>query len=432
MYECETVSSPFILGTFVPRIYLPYAMSEDDRAHALAHERAHIARGDHLLKPLGFLLLAVYWFQPLLWVAYILFCRDIEFACDEKVIRMLSQDERRSYSRALLGAAVDRRRVAMCPLAFGEVDVEARVKGIAKYKKPVIASVVIAVIVCGLLGWWMVTDPPAPSEATMEGAYVGVIYEDGKVSEVNSLLVEEGNRLSLHTASGVPLQMVIERIDTEDMCVSVRFTQGGQSGRNVQVYMDETTTVDTDRDGGKVDLKLVLPVTALTPDEENITETVYISGDTVLTVYGGQFCLQQGEESVIGTCEKTDGTLTLTQDARLTEYVFRAEGDGWRYDADASYRHKRSTAITLSDDTAFTFAYTCEMTLVNQHYRFKMLNAKGERVYESYSSFGVRPVCAMDGELVEITTRSPAANPKTQTIWVDMTTGELFPKHGGF
>ena len=134
VYECETVSSPFILGVFVPRIYLPYDMTDGDRAHALAHECAHIARGDHLLKPLGFLLLSVYWFQPLLWVAYILLCRDIEFACDEKVIKMLSLEERKSYSRALLCAAVDRRRVVMCPLAFGEVGVEARVKGIAKYK----------------------------------------------------------------------------------------------------------------------------------------------------------------------------------------------------------------------------------------------------------------------------------------------------------
>ncbi len=430
VYECETVASPFILGVFAPRIYLPYDMTDDDRTHALAHERAHIARGDHLLKPLGFLLLSVYWFQPLLWVAYILFCRDIEFACDEKVIKMLSQEERKSYSRALLCASVNRRRVAMCPLAFGEVGVEARIKGIAKYKKPLIVSVVFAAVACGIYSLWMMTDPPAPAGTTLEGAYVNVTYEDKHVADADALLVEEGNRLSLRTASGMPLQMVIEHVDADDMRVSVRFSQSGKDGRRVDVYANQPTSVETGKDDGEVILQLQLPVTELIPDKKNITETVYISGDTLLTLYDKQYCLQAGEERVIGTYEKTDDTLTLTQDAHMTEYVFRADDDGWRYDDDMSYRHKRSTAITLADETAFTFAYTCEMTLVNQHYRFKMLNAKGERVYESYSSFGIRPVFAIEDGLIRIETSAPASNPRPQTVWLNMTTGELLPKHG--
>ncbi len=431
VYECETVASPFILGVFAPHIYLPYDMTDDDRAYALAHERAHIARGDHLLKPLSFLLLSVYWFQPLLWVAYIVFCRDIEFACDEKVIKLLSQEERKSYSRALLCASVDRRHVALCPLAFGEVGVEARIKGIAKYKKPLIVSVVIAAIGCGIVSLWMVTDPPAPVGTTLEDAYVCVDYEDEAVSDADALLVEEGNRLSLRTASGMPLQMVIEHVDAEDMRVSVRFLQGGQQGRRVDVYANQPTSVETDKDDGKATLQLQLPVTELIPDKKNITETVYVSGDTVLTLYGEQYCLQAGEDRVIGKYEKTDDTLTLTQDARLTEYAFRVDGDGWRYDAGASYRHKRSTALVLSDDTAFTFAYTCEMTLVNQHYQFRMLNANGEQVYESYSSFGVRPVFTIEDGVIRIETSAPASNPKPQTVWLNMTTGELLPGHGG-
>ena len=136
IFQCETVHSPFVLGIIKPRIYLPYTMDGQNLIHVIAHERSHIRRKDHWWKPLGFLLLTVYWFNPLMWVAYILLCRDIELACDEKVIAELGSEQRADYSQALVACSVKRFHVAACPLAFGEVGVKERVRSVMNYKKP--------------------------------------------------------------------------------------------------------------------------------------------------------------------------------------------------------------------------------------------------------------------------------------------------------
>ncbi len=136
IWQCEQVESPFVLGIIKPRIYLPYQISDSDMDNVIAHEQAHIHRKDHWWKPIGFLLLAVHWFNPVMWVAYILLCRDIEAACDEKVIKHMEKDEMRAYSTALLHCSVHRRRIAACPLAFGEVGVKERIKRVMNYKKP--------------------------------------------------------------------------------------------------------------------------------------------------------------------------------------------------------------------------------------------------------------------------------------------------------
>lgn len=121
IFQSEAVASPFVLGILRPKIYLPFGMGERDMSHVLAHEDAHIRRRDHWWKPLGFLLLAVHWFNPLLWLAYLLLCRDIELACDERVVRSLGDEQRADYSQALLACTVPHRLIAACPLAFGEV-----------------------------------------------------------------------------------------------------------------------------------------------------------------------------------------------------------------------------------------------------------------------------------------------------------------------
>ena len=127
LFQCETVSSPFVLGIMKPKIYLPYGMDDQNLSHVIAHEQAHIRRKDHWWKPLGFLLLTIHWFNPLMWVAYILLCKDIEMACDEKVIAELGNEQRADYTQALVACAVNRRMIAACPLAFGEVGVKDRV-----------------------------------------------------------------------------------------------------------------------------------------------------------------------------------------------------------------------------------------------------------------------------------------------------------------
>ena len=159
IYQSEYVDSPFVLGFFRPRIYLPFRMDEQDMAHVLAHEQAHICRKDHWWKPLGFLLLTLYWFNPLLWLGYILLCRDIELACDEKVIKLLGNHQQADYAQALLSCSIRRRSIAACPLAFGEVGVKERVKSIMKYKKPAFWIIIVAIVICAVVAVCFLTDP---------------------------------------------------------------------------------------------------------------------------------------------------------------------------------------------------------------------------------------------------------------------------------
>jgi len=159
VYESENVSSPFILGVIRPRIYLPFNVRSTDAEHVIAHEQAHIRRKDHLWKPIGYLLLAVHWFNPLVWLGYVLLCRDIELACDEKVVKNLDFDQRADYSQALLNCSVNRRMIAACPLAFGEVGVKDRVKSVLNYKKPAFWIIIIAIIASVIVAVCFLTDP---------------------------------------------------------------------------------------------------------------------------------------------------------------------------------------------------------------------------------------------------------------------------------
>ena len=165
IYVCDEVPSPFILGIVRPRIYLPSALDEAQRGSVLSHERAHLARRDHWWKPLGFALLAVYWFNPLLWLAYTLLCRDIELACDERVLRGMDAGQVKDYSSALLACSVPRRMLAACPLAFGEVGVGARVKNALRYKKPAFWVVAASVIVCIVVAVCFLTNPRTDTDA---------------------------------------------------------------------------------------------------------------------------------------------------------------------------------------------------------------------------------------------------------------------------
>ena len=159
IYQSENVCSPFVLGIIRPKIYLPYHMDKREMDHVIAHEQTHIRRRDHWWKPLGFLLLTVHWFNPLLWLGYILLCRDIELACDEKVIREMGSEQRADYTQALVSCSVSRRSIAACPLAFGEVGVKTRVKSVMNYKKPAFWIVLASVVVCAVAAVCFLTDP---------------------------------------------------------------------------------------------------------------------------------------------------------------------------------------------------------------------------------------------------------------------------------
>lgn len=166
IWVCDGVTSPFILGVFRPRIYLPSGLSGSSRAYVIAHEKSHLCCKDHLWKPFAFCLLAMYWFDPLVWAAYWLACRDIEFACDERVIRALKLPERKAYASALLACSDGRKRVLVCPVAFGETAVVQRIRSVLNYKRPSFWAILVAVILILALAIGFLTVPNSePKEA---------------------------------------------------------------------------------------------------------------------------------------------------------------------------------------------------------------------------------------------------------------------------
>lgn len=196
IFQSDNVPSPFVLGIIKPRIYLPFRLDGQVLEHVVAHEQAHIHRRDHWWKPLGFLLLTIHWFNPLMWLAYVLLCRDIELACDEKVIKELGSDQRADYTQALVSCSVSRRTIAVCPLAFGEVGVKERVKSVMNYRKPAFWVVAVAVIACVVVAICFLTNPK----------------EDVPKEEVSKEEMPDGIELADLDGDGVSEQLVTEEL----------------------------------------------------------------------------------------------------------------------------------------------------------------------------------------------------------------------------
>ncbi len=161
VWLCDEIDTPFVLGLFAPRIYLPYGWDDEQNVYILAHERAHIARGDNWWKLLGWLLLSVYWFHPMLWLAYIVFCRDLELACDELAVRGLDREGRAAYSQALLDCSSPRRSALAFPVAFGEIGVRQRIKAVLNQKEPAFWIVLAALLALIVSAVFFLTDRPA-------------------------------------------------------------------------------------------------------------------------------------------------------------------------------------------------------------------------------------------------------------------------------
>lgn len=189
---CDTIPTPFILGLFRPGIYLPSSLGEEERAYVLAHERAHLRRRDHWWKPLGFLILSVHWFNPFCWLAYILLCRDIELACDEKVIRELGRDERAAYSQTLLNCSAHR-ILAACPVAFGETGVKTRVKAVLNYKKPAFWLLLAALLGCIVLIVCFATKPVQEQDLSFLNYKNAITLIGQNDTAPNAALAAEGN-----------------------------------------------------------------------------------------------------------------------------------------------------------------------------------------------------------------------------------------------
>ncbi len=194
IYQSENVDSPFVLGIIKPRIYLPFQMDGKNLEHVIAHEESHIRSKDHWWKPSGFVLLALHWFNPLMWLGYILLCRDIELACDEKVIKKMDNENRADYTQALVACSVNRRRIAACPLAFGEVGVKERVKSVMNYKKPAFWIIIAAVVTCVAVAVCFLTNPKEENDPNLaeDGYYLLIGAEGVESIEVSGLNTSGG------------------------------------------------------------------------------------------------------------------------------------------------------------------------------------------------------------------------------------------------
>lgn len=199
IFQCDAIDTPFILGVFCPRICLPSTMDNGQAAYVIAHEKAHLKRRDHLWKPLGFLVLAVYWFHPLCWLSYILFCRDMEAACDERVIREMGAESKKPYAQALLSCSVRQNMVTACPLAFGEVGVKERIKNVLHYKKPAFWVIAAAILCCIIAAVCFLTGPEKDGEGTLSGEETSTYMEEVRryaeqyAEEAYQTALESGN-----------------------------------------------------------------------------------------------------------------------------------------------------------------------------------------------------------------------------------------------
>lgn len=286
IYFSDKIDSPFVLGVLFPRIYLPFGLTEDNMALVLAHEQGHLTRHDHWWKPLGFALLALTWFNPLAWIAYVLFCRDIELACDEHVLTVLGPGARKPYSRALLDCSVSHRRVAACPLAFGESDTKGRIKNVLFWKKPTLWVLLAGLMLCAVLAVCFLTDPVEKAEtsaSTQEGQPDAEERQALLSQQVTSL--QPNNAVALSQLFGLPdEQLVAVTVPPEAAGILESFTDdaGRQMLRALNSRGGEPYAVvgEYRMSDGRVarltaQVRVVGSVLALEPGEEMPIATVF-------------------------------------------------------------------------------------------------------------------------------------------------------------
>lgn len=253
IWLCDRIDTPFILGLFSPRIFLPSSINEADMEYVLAHEKAHLKRNDHWWKPIGFLLLTVYWFNPVMWLAYILLCRDIELACDEKVIKEMGIGIKKPYSEALINCSVPRKSITACPLAFGETGVKGRIKSVLNYKKPAFWVILIAVVSCIIVAVFFLTNP-----VSSNGIVERIVNENGytitnqEKIEVTLSIPKTSLPESIYSEKGYEFEnneVVAYKDDVTTIFLKqVRFSNEG----NKNLYFCFDFSYDTPKDGGKL------------------------------------------------------------------------------------------------------------------------------------------------------------------------------------
>lgn len=348
IYQSESVISPFVLGVIRPRIYLPFKLDAQSLEYVVAHEMAHIRRKDHWWKPLGFLLLTIHWFNPLLWIAYVLLCRDIEIACDEKVIKKLDNDGRADYTQALVSCSMNRRLIAACPLAFGEVGVKERVKSVMNYRKPAFWSIVLSVIVCGILMVCFLTDPvEAESADDPDISYEETTLPSFNLDDISSNSQEE--EIARMEADRLKLEAELEALkaEVEALKNEKEILEAGSRPQDVTTQI--AMLLDTILEGNRAEL------TELCSYGE---ETLYycfsaiLSGEQlgeygpVMTAVCHEIAIQWGDELLMVTTSDADDMQWVNEFDLKAESLYKKYGDekfAQMYPAACIYLHMKNT-----------------------------------------------------------------------------------------
>ena len=337
IFQSENVKSPFVLGIIKPRIYLPFNMNGQNLEHVVAHEQAHIHRKDHWWKPLGFLLLTIHWFNPLMWLAYVLLCRDIELACDEKVIKELGNEQRADYMQVLVACSVNRRMIAACPLAFGEVGVKERVKSVMNYKKPAFWVIIIAVIICVGVAACFLTNPKQDRYTLRivvpAGSQEEFVYTEEEVSTV-------GNSIKIWSGDGLG--------DTEVLLFPVNKT--AETGYTA-TYLTHGMSVEFDAEN---DTWFKIGVNMQNPTNEDIIVYVEVENVEVRIVDEINSVIEWFDYLETPDEMKWDGSLEIS----LTEFpdvTFR-----WTYGEMLAVKGSKSTSLYTG--MPIWNAYFCDLT----------------------------------------------------------------------
>ena len=265
--KCESIETPFVLGIIKPYVYLPFGLSEEAEKHIIAHEIAHIERFDYISKIVAFIALSVHWFNPLVWIAFSLFCKDIEYACDEKVLRTLDADEKKGYAKALLECSIKGTRIAACPVSFGEVGVKGRVKNVFSYKKPLTRIITTLVLISITLAFVFLT--------SFEGNAKGI---------ENSASQEAYSEDTLGNESSVAEDSVSSEISNEDKDTSDNKSSIIAEETNIQLYaMTGVKLVNSNNNTQNVTKSIAGAITKSKNSSSQSNTTTYISNNQVVS-----------------------------------------------------------------------------------------------------------------------------------------------------
>ena len=400
IFQCETVSSPFVLGILKPKIYLPYSMDGNNLNHVVAHEQAHIKRKDHWWKPLGFLLLTVYWFNPLMWLAYILLCCDIELACDEKVIAELGNEQRADYTQALVTCSVNRRMIAACPLAFGEVGVKDRVKSIMNYRKPTFWIIGVSVLVCVVVAVCFLTNPekyvePDLSLLNYKNAVNLVINQDEVMAIYCPTSDESGSQIKIGAADGNELAKYLNQWSWKE-CKAPKDTLSSPGSVEFVIDDEYRITVYQKKSGALRQyavVKLQEDVRYYSIDRNDYADAVALVHSPAKSVDGeiaGKTYVYENE-GILGSF-----AITLYEDGSFTYF----EGLASSYIGNGSWMQEGDN-ITITDDGEGGYGLVNHFKFIGENLVFVEQNSSnfvyvkvkdGERFYrtgEAFKSNGV-------------------------------------------